>query len=139
MYAFDDEPNFHSFAAALRAGNPDAALAFNPGSMGQIKRISDEEDYTAGEFDNSLILGNWWPWANQKMPSHVDGARTQVFTFLGEWWGKSPPRFPDELARGYTEFVNQYGGSMMWDVPISSDGCIPPEFLKQLQFIGRKV
>ena len=31
MYRFDDEPNFASFAAALKAGNPQAIVAFNPG------------------------------------------------------------------------------------------------------------
>ena len=31
MYRFDDEPNFASFAKALKAGNPEAIVAFNPG------------------------------------------------------------------------------------------------------------
>ena len=31
MYRFDDEPNFASFARALKAGNPEAIVAFNPG------------------------------------------------------------------------------------------------------------
>ena len=32
-FADDDPPNFRTFAEAARAGNPDAALAFNPGQI----------------------------------------------------------------------------------------------------------
>ena len=31
MYFFEDSPNFESFAAAARAGNPNSIVAFNPG------------------------------------------------------------------------------------------------------------
>ncbi len=30
MHRFDDEPNFASFARTLKAGNPEAIVAFNP-------------------------------------------------------------------------------------------------------------
>ena len=32
-FADDDPPNFRTFAEAARAGNPNAALAFNPGQI----------------------------------------------------------------------------------------------------------
>src|ERR1051326_5219419 len=39
MYRTEDGPNFATFAAAARAGNPDAALAFNPGVIHRLISI----------------------------------------------------------------------------------------------------
>ena len=49
MYRFADEPNFASFAAALKAGNPQAIVAFNPGVKVPVTCHTKNEDYTAGE------------------------------------------------------------------------------------------
>ena len=49
MYRFDDEPNFSSFAAALRAGDPDPIVAFNPGVRVPVVAHTKHEDYVAGE------------------------------------------------------------------------------------------
>jgi len=64
MYRFDDAPNFESFAAALRAGNPDAAVAFNPGVKYPIIAYTPYEDYTGASwgrgkprFSRDLICG----------------------------------------------------------------------------------
>ena len=61
MYRHPDEPNFGSFAAALRAGNPQSLAAFNPGVLIPVVRHSDSEDYTAGEIAGALpqISGRW--------------------------------------------------------------------------------
>src|SRR6266576_3004073 len=49
MYRSERPPNFTSFAAAARAGNPNSALAFNPGVVDRLLLVSPHEDYTAGE------------------------------------------------------------------------------------------
>jgi hypothetical protein len=49
MYCLQDPPSFSSFAAAARAGNPDAMVAFNLGVICRIISIAPEEDFTAGE------------------------------------------------------------------------------------------
>ena len=46
-FADDDPPNFKSFAEAARAGNPDAALAFNPGQVPWLPSLSAHQDFTA--------------------------------------------------------------------------------------------
>ena len=51
MYRSPEPPNFASFAAAARAGNPDAAVAFNPGVVYRMLSLSPYEDFTAGEID----------------------------------------------------------------------------------------
>lgn len=132
MYRNADPPNFHSLAAALRAGNPNAIVAFNNGkSDAQIH--SDEDDYTAGE------VSHWFPvcyrrWVTQG--SHR--AQFHVLSFLGSTWGNGDLRFPDEFVVGYTRLVTRNGGAVTWDVPISGDGALPRQCLAQLGRIGRQ-
>ena len=53
MYRFCSPPNFASFAAAARQGNPESAVAFNPGVTFPVIAESEQEDYTAGEIDDA--------------------------------------------------------------------------------------
>ncbi len=49
MYRHNESPNFQSLAAALKAGNPDSLVAFNPGVLTPVICHTEYEDYTAGE------------------------------------------------------------------------------------------
>ncbi len=141
-YPEDQEPNYRSYAAALRAGNPDALVAFNTGVHVPVLSATPHEDFTAGELAGDLAfggfgLGNNPAWSNfGPINPFVGNARLHVLCFLGEWWGAAPPRFPTELVAGYTRYVNQHGGVVTWDVPISKDGRIPAEFCAQLSAIA---
>ena len=134
MYRHDDEPNFPSFVAALKAGNPDAIVAFNPGVMTPVLCHTEHEDYTAGEIAQALpeCPGSW-------VERNGHRAQWHVLSYLGETWGTKPPRFPDELVIGYTKHVIAKGGAVTWDVPIEKSGLIPDLFLKQLRLIGERV
>lgn len=131
-YPDHEEPNFRTFAAALRAGNPDAIVAFNPGVLTPVIHYTDHEDYTAGEIAESLpeckgpfVAG----------PSgHKD--RFHILSYLGESWCRGQPRFPDEMVCGYTKHVVGKDGVITWDVPIRENGLIPEAFIKQLGAIG---
>lgn len=139
MYRHADEPNFRSFAAALRAGNPKALLAFNGGVKDKAFAMSHEEDYTAGELDFSLPLASdAMPWAAQKAGRWVQASedtnvQVHYLTFLAELWGAGASRFSSDLVRGYTEYVLQRGGTITWDVPISNEGQIAPIFIERLK------
>ncbi len=143
MYRFPDEPNFRSFAAALRAGNPDAIVAFNPGVKTPVIRWSEEDDYTAGEIMGALPVGAFARDAYKKrgadrfdpIPADVDGAQYHILTPLGKYWSSGAPRFPDELVVGYTRFVTDHGGAITWDVPKLKSGLIPDEFMRQLALL----
>ncbi len=124
-------PNFHTFADALRGGNPDALIAFNPGVAGAVSHVSDDEDFTAGEAANALPVCQG-PFVRRR-GGHA--ARFHVLTYLGEDWNKGNPRFPDDLVIGYTQHMNRHGGVITWDVPISAAGCIPEPFLRQLSLL----
>jgi hypothetical protein len=144
MYRFPEPPNFESLAGALRAGNPDALVAFNGGGKiagthiceVPLVRMSPCEDFTAGEIDGALPVGDVHNGGMLPLPSTVDGAQWHALSFLGQTWGVGPPRFPEELAAGYTKFVAQHGGAVTWDVP-TDNGVIPDDFLRQLAAIGR--
>lgn len=134
MYRHSDAPNFGSFAAALKAGNPDALVAFNPGVLTPVVCHAEDEDYTAGEIAAALpeCPGAW-------VETNGHKARYHVLSYLGECWCKGSPRFPDELVVGYTKHVTGHGGVVTWDVPIEQSGLIPAAFAEQLQVLGKSM
>ncbi len=137
MYRRPEAPNFASFAAAARAGNPDSLLAFNPGVHTPVIRYTEHEDYTAGEIDAALPIKCGYRNTNV-IDGKVDGAQYHILSFLGECWSANPPRFPNDLAAAYTRYVISQGGVMTWDVP-TVHGLIPDDFLRQLEYIGKHV
>ena len=134
MYRHEDEPNFRSLVAALKAGNPDSIVAFNPGVLTPLICHTEYEDYTAGEISQALpeCPGAWVERKGHK-------ARYHILSYLGEFWCKGQPRFPDELVVGYTKHVTGKGGVITWDVPIERSGLIPKPFVNQLSTLGRNM
>lgn len=130
MYRHPDPPNFESFAAALKAGNPDSIVAFNPGVLTPVISMTEHEDYTAGEISEVFpeSPGRW-----------VDGAQYHILSYLGSRWGSGEPRFTNEYAIEYTKDVNSKGGVVTWDVPISVGGLIPQSFVDQLTVLGEQI
>ena len=130
MYRHPDAPNFASFAAAARAGNPDSIVAFNPGVLDPIITVTPEEDYTAGEINDPakvVCRGRW-----------VGKAQFQMLSFLGPAWCQKPPRFNAEQVVAFTEGITAKGGAVTWDVPPAGvNGLIPDDFLAQLKAIGK--
>ncbi len=131
MYRHDDEPNFASFAAAMKAGNPQSIVAFNPGVGVPLVCHSEHEDYTAGEIADTLPAGVSLPQRWIMRGEHR--AQLHVLSYLGATWcGEGRPRFPDAMAAGYTRHINDHEGVVTWDVPITKAGTIPQAFLDQL-------
>ena len=129
MYRHPDPPNFSSLAGAFRAGNHDAIVAFNPGVLVPVVRLTEHEDYTAGEIANALpVHGVYRP-----LKPTVDGAQFHILTFLGQAWCNPAPRFSDEMVIGYTKHIIEHGGVITWDVFIDQSGAIPQVCLDQLR------
>ena len=138
MYRFEDEPNFASFAAALKAGNPDALVAFNPGVLVPVTALTRHEDYTAGEVDLSRLPdavaqcpGRWLPCEGSRVQFHI-------LTFLGSSWcqGERPQETDEQIIR-YTQSVAAQSGAITYDVPVAKNGLIPQPFVDQLRAVGR--
>lgn len=139
MYRRPEAPNFESFAASAKAGNPDSLVAFNPGVHTPVIRCTEHEDYTAGEIAAALPVYCSYPWIDTVKDGKVDGAQYHILSFLGPAWCASPPRFPDDLAVAYTRYVTGQSGVITWDVPPTKQGLIPDNFLRQLEVIGKNV
>jgi hypothetical protein len=132
MYRADTPPNFASFAAAARAGNPAAAVAFNPGVVYRTISITPHEDYIAGEIDKPDL---WTP--KRQVDGKIDGAQVHVLSYLGQTWGIGEPRFTAEQAVAFSLKVAAAGGVITWDAPIQKGGTLAPAFLDQLAAVGR--
>ena len=98
---------FAILAEALRAGNPDAAIAFNAGVGDAFIRYSVQNDYTAGEA-NDL----------QDPPTDrfVDGAQWHTWPHLGHWWGSGGTQFETKELCEWARRVVEGGGVMSFDV-----------------------
>ncbi len=141
-YRHPGAPNYRSFAQALKAGNPDSLVAFNNGLRTPLYSMTEYEDYTPGEIERDLTVapGNVADFSRlANYERFLNGAQLHVLTIMGEWWGKGPVRFPDELTIGYTKFINSRGGVVSWDVPLTTSGLIDPEFLPQLTTLGHAI
>lgn len=127
MYQEESTPNFHSLAAALRSGNPEAVLTFNTGTDTPFLMETEECDYTAGEVSDRL------PLPTGREMQNAGGRRLHVMSYLGEAWGQGSPRFPAALAAGYTQYINRRGGVVTWDVPLQYDGTLSGEWVDYLK------
>ncbi|MBI5834834.1 MAG: discoidin domain-containing protein [Armatimonadetes bacterium] len=139
MYRFAEAPNFASFAAAAKAGNPDSLVAFNPGVINPIICQTQWEDFTAGEINEPGYMEHPGRWvvAPQKpgetdAPAEQRRAQYQMLSYLGPTWCASPPRFTVDRVAEYTRDVMDHQGVVTWDVPIGAGGLIPKPFFDQL-------
>jgi hypothetical protein len=131
MYRQPDEPNFKSFAAAVRAGNPDSIIAWNPGVKYPPYTVDEEEDYTAGEVNEPQLINSPGRWDRH--------AQFHILTFLGKFWGQLPIRFTADEAVAHTIAFTNHGGVVTWDVPLTFDGLINPDAFEILKEVGKAV
>lgn len=131
MYRHDEEPNFRSFARAIRSGNAEALIAWNPGVVYPPQHVDAEEDFTAGEINEPQEIdppGRW-----------LEGAQFHVLSYLGKSWGSAPLRLAAAEAVAHTLAVTRPGGAFTWDVPWAPGGLIAPDAFQVLAEVGRAV
>ena len=141
-YQHPDAPNFRSFAEALKAGNPASLVTFNNGLRTPVYSMTEYEDFTPGEIERDMTVSpGHMPDFSRLAPysRFINGAQFHIYTIMGEWWGKGPVRFPDELTIGYTKFINSKGGVVTWDVPLTMGGLIEESFRPQLAALGAAI
>lgn len=156
MYSHADAPNFASFAAAARAGNPQAIVAFNDGN-GPYSNHSEHGDYTAGEVHNpdmkegapyigqallepeSRFVEGIDPVSNQpyKLQWHLQSFLGHQFVGNGYGGVKDTPRFTDEYLIEFVKRTVERGGVVSFDVPMNLRdapiGHISENFMPQLR------
>jgi hypothetical protein len=127
--------NFPSFTQALKAGNPQALVAFNPGQLVPLICHSENEDYTAGEISVNYPLcpGRW-------VERHHHAVQWHVYTWIGpDWGGGDEPRLPLEFVIGYTKHSAAHQGVVTWDVPCQGTGLIKDVYLRMLESLAKEV
>lgn len=132
MYRNTTSPNFNSFAAAARAGNPGSIVAFNPGVVYRTISITPDEDYIAGEIDKPELIS-----IKRASDGKVDGKQLHILSFLGEKWGMGAPRFSTDQLLKWSGQVAEAGGAITWDTPLQLNGTIAAPFIEQLTAIGK--
>ena len=132
MYDFPAEPNFRSFAGAMRAGNPDSLVCWNPGVADpELYTVSTEEDYTAGECKDPRQVLTAGRYEKQ--------ALSHVLSYVGEWWGWRHPRFSAQSLTDAAYQITKNGGAVTWDVPYEPNGTIQEEFFGLLDAMQKQL
>jgi Alpha-L-fucosidase len=134
MYRSCEAPNFETFAAAARAGNPESIVAFNPGVVYRSISITSYEDYTAGELDQPDRMK-----IIRTFDGNVDGAQLHYLSHLGERWGMGGPRFTTDQVIEWSKQIIEKDGAITWDTPIGVNGLYSQQFLDQLKSLGKAV
>jgi hypothetical protein len=147
-------PDYKSFTEAFKSGNPDAIVAYNTGPVGMNRRqlvpATEHEDFLAGECDYVLPtcanipeqLGkhfNLDGTGNYYQGPNILGDQLHFLNFLGDWWGTGQPRFSNALVSSWTKHVNDHGGTVTWDLPLSDDGIIQPNYFKQIKALSKSI
>lgn len=136
MYRNPKAPNFKSFAEALKAGNENALVAFNPGQVFPVISHTKHEDFTAGEGSDTclpLCEGRW-------IERDKHAVQWHTYNWIGTKWGRAEkPRFSAEMVIGYTKQATSNQGVVTWDVPYEENGLIKEEFFTILRELSDKV
>lgn len=141
-----------AWAVAARAGNPDAALAFNDGSfcIGITRPLTPHQDYLSGETE-ILVKGKIRLGRQEGAPLYLPEARFAAGTTC-QWhalvpidcfWGHhtpgpmAPPRYKDEELFAFVSRCRGVGGAVTLNVGIYQEGHVADATLAQLQRLAR--
>ena len=108
---YTDWANFNDeiadiYADAVRRGNPNAIVTFNPGIM--LIQHTKAEDYTAGELNEPFEVLPKDRWVN--------GSQWHVLTYLGSKWFRRDTRYSTEQWVAWISKVVSKGGAVTLDM-----------------------
>ncbi|MCC7495856.1 MAG: exo-alpha-sialidase [Fimbriimonadaceae bacterium] len=121
------------YAAAVRRGNPQALVTFNPGI--KLVRATQAENYTAGELNE--------PFGTRPTGRFVDGSQWHALTYLGSNWGRRDTRYPVERWVAWVQAATAQGGAVTLDLGPNSNaaagpvGTFSPEQVAQFRDLRR--
>ena len=124
-----------TYAQAVKHGNPQAIVTFNPGV--KLIRWTEAEDYTAGELNeplNHLPTDRW-----------VEGSQWHALTYLGSRWSARDTRYPTEHWTRWVKSVVAKKGVVTldagpnWNPTPGPIGSISDAQMAQLKAIGRAI
>ena len=120
---------------ALRAGNPNTVIAFNPGVKMPEWKTSD---FTAGEICEPFAESGF-------APQNAEGQKEHLLTYLGNSWGGTENRFPAEEWVAWAKPAVEAGLALTLDVGLTTGegtpgpGGFPQKSLDQIRAITNAV
>lgn len=126
--------DWDAWGGAVRAGNPEAVYAMNPGAN-TYQPVSMDEDYLGGEANDLSVKpgGPTVPLIGEPC------VQWHALTYLDCVWGHShvgempPPRFWNDELFAWVKTCHLNGGAVTLNVGIYQDGSIDPKTVAQLQ------
>ena len=131
-----DDETLAEFSDALKAGNPDSIVCYNPQNnhpyeyewvnQGVVHAWNNVEDYTAGECFalNTLPCQRW-----------INGMQWNATIYLGTNWAQPGKQYPDAKWIEFMKKAFSFGGAMTIDALIRRDGSLDPAQMEQLAAI----
>jgi lysophospholipase L1-like esterase len=123
------------YAKAVKHGNPNAIVTFNPGV--KLVRYTQAEDYTAGELNEpfDVLPASRW----------VEGSQWHALTYLGSHWSARDTRYPAEKWAQWVSTAVSKGGVVTldmgpnWDPQAGPIGSLAEAQMAQVQAIRTAV
>lgn len=109
---------------ALKSGNSNAIVAFNPSPKDTVTYYTPLDDYTAGEIYHIN---------SRPKQRFLSNTQWHAVTFLGRDWGANDIRFSKKDFSTYIQDCNDKGGVVTVDICIYRDGSLDK---KQVQFLS---
>jgi len=142
-----EKHNIDTWVTAVRSGNPAAELAFNAGahpilSLCTQGKLCPHQTFTSGEnhdFRQKTKKGFGKPLTPNNFPA-PQGVVWHLLLPISKGWGSGEqPRFDLDTLNHRISQINTEGGVVTLDVPIASNGSIPPKVLRTLQELGKGI
>lgn len=136
---------FKAYTAAFKSGNPNALVSYNIGPVGmnrdQLLPVTEYEDYLAGECDFILPTCGIRVFDGKKyyLGPNISGDQLHFLNFLGSWWGGGEPRFANDLVISWTNHINDFHGTVTWDLPLTDEGIIPEKYYNQIKALSNSI
>ena len=111
---------------AIKSGNSNALTAFNTGVFPYTKKWYENEEFTAGEFNDFTFI---------PQERFLNGAQNHILAPLGrkeppihsQGWAHIGIKHDREYMRNYIDEVNKNGGVVTVDIKVYADGSFDPE------------
>lgn len=123
-----------AWAAACRAGNPDAVFTMNAG-VGYLHSVLPNQDFVSGEYNDLSFL--------PEGPTSF-GMQNQVLTWMDCRWMHTeepglipPPRFTDEQLFAFVEHHRRVGSAVTLNIGIYEDSELAQPSLEQLKRLNK--
>lgn len=116
---------------ALKAGNPNSIVAFNPAPREKVIVYSKWDDYTAGEMYKLKDL--------PPPDGLINGIQWHEATFLGSNWQQPGVKFNTDSLVRYINKVNARKGVISFDVCTLRDGSVDATQYNFMKQVSRRV